>query len=70
MSNLAQNPYKLYIAGFLMENPVVWKDLEFHPTLRVGRSREKPYFVHQSGTQLNNIASKTTLLLLECLQTI
>ena len=70
MSNLAQNSYKLYIAGFLMENPIVWKGLKFYPTPRVGRSREKPSFVHQSGTQLNNMALKTTLSLSECLQTI
>ncbi len=58
MSNLAQNPYKLYIAGFVMKNPVVWKGLKFYPTPRVGRSREKHIFVHQSDSYLFNMASK------------
>ena len=53
-----------------MENPIVWKGLKFYPTPRVGRSRENPSFVHQSGTKLNNMASKTFLSLSECLQTI
>ncbi len=53
-----------------MKNPVVWKDLKFYPTPRVGRGREKHIFVHQSYSNLFNIASKTTLSLSEWFQTI
>ncbi len=70
MSKFAQNPNKLYIAGFVMENPDVWTDLKFYPTPGVGRSRKKPYFVHLSGTKLINMALKIALSLLKCLQTI